>query len=119
MWMAYPWDWMVDAMEKLTESMKEYKARWFQEHKNDPEFREKRAEAVKRYQERKMQEDPEGFLEIRREIKRQSMRRHYVKRADMTEEELEEERRKTRERVAKYRERKKIEKAMLAAMKGE
>lgn len=114
------WDWVVDVMTKLTENMKEYKAKWFQEHKDDPEFRAKRYEAVKRYQAQKMAEDPEGFTESMREYARRSQRKHYVKRSDMTEEELEESRRKTRERVAEYRRRKKAEKAAQeAAQKGE
>ena len=118
--MAGIWDWVVDTMTKLTENMKEYKAKWFQEHKDDPEFRKKRQEASDRYHARKMAEDPEGFRETLRETNRKSMKKQYAKkRAAMTEEELEEYRRKTRERVAKYRERKKLEKAAQAVMRGE
>lgn len=115
------WDWVVDIMEKLTENMKEYKAKWFQDHKDDPEFRAKRQEAVDRYRARKMAEDPEGFAEYRRKIANESAKKSRAKqRASWTEEELEEYRRKTRERIAEYRRRKKAEKAAQeAAQKGE
>lgn len=114
------WDWVVDIMKKTADEIKEYMAQYFQEHKDDPDFRARRYETVKRYRARKMEEDPEGFIENQREYSRRSHRKNYVKRSDMTEEELEENRRKTRERVAEYRRRKKAEKAAQeAAQKGE
>lgn len=95
-------DWMVDRMEKLTENMKEYKRQWEAAHKE--QRREQNLEAVKRYRERKMQDDPDGFREHRNAIARESMKKTYAKkRAAMTPEELEEYRRKTRERVARIR----------------
>ena len=97
---------MVNKMEKLTENMKEYKRQWEAEHKE--QRRSQNLEAVKRYQERKMQEDPEGFREYRNAAARKSMKKSYAKkRAEMTWEELEDYRRKTRERVARIRAEKK------------
>lgn len=93
------------------EAAKEYMAKWYNQKKKDPEFRAKRQEAVDRYRQRKAEEDPEGFREYRREIQNRSSRNVYNrKRAAMTEEELEEYRRKTRERVAAIRAKKKAEK---------
>lgn len=96
------WGWMVDKMEKLTENMKEYKRKWEAEHK---ELRRKQnLAAVKRYQEKLRNEDEEGFRAKRNEIAKKSAKKSYAKkRAEMTPEELEEYRRKTRERVARIR----------------
>ena len=69
--------------------------KYYATHKDDPEFKERKMEAT-----------------------RKSVKKSYrKKRAAMTEEELEEFRRKTRERVAKYREKKKAEKLALEATK--
>ena len=105
------WEWAVWIMNKAEEILKEQKAKWYQKNKRDPAFRERRQEAVDRYRERKMEEDPEGFKEFRREIQNKAQKKYAArKRAEMTEEELEEYRRKTRERIAAYRARKKAEK---------
>ena len=105
------WEWMVWVMKKAEDILKEQKARWYQRNKSDPAFRERRQEAVDRYRERKMEEDPEGFIEYRREIQNKSQKKYAArKRAEMSEEELEEYRRKTRERIAAYRAKKKAEK---------
>lgn len=79
---------------------------WTEKH---PEERHKQVyEAVKRYQERK-KDDPE-FWEKARAASAKSMRKSYAKkRAEMTPEELEEYRRKTRERVRAIRAKKKAE----------
>ena len=105
------WGWVIDMLKDGVDATKEYMAQWYQSKKNDPEFRAKRQEAVDRYRQRKAEEDPEGFKEYRREIQNRSSRNVYArKRAAMTEEELEEYRKKTRERIAKYRAKKKAEK---------
>ena len=110
------WGWVIDMLKDGVDATKEYMAQWYQSKKSDPEFRAKRQEAVDRYRQRKTEEDPEGFKEYRREIQNRSSRNVYArKRAAMTEEELEEYRRKTRERVARIRARKKAEKLALEA----
>ena len=112
------WDWMVEKMENLTENMKEYKRRWEAEHKE--KRRSQNLEAVRRYQEKKIQEDPEAFREYRNAASRESMKKSYAKkRAAMTPEELEEYRRKTRERVARIRAEKKARAAAAAESKPE
>jgi hypothetical protein len=68
---------------------------------------------------KKRETDPE-FMERLRESNRKSTHNLYVKkRAAMTEEELEEYRKKTRERIAKYRAKKKAEKLALEAADNE
>ena len=108
-------------MKKTSDEVKEYMAQYFQSRKNEPEFKARRNEASKRYHDKKMAEDPEGFRETLRETNRKSMKKQYAKkRAAMTEEELEEYRRVTRERVAAIRARKKAAKlAEQAAQRGE
>lgn len=97
-------------MTKSTERVK----KWIENHPD--ERREQNRDAAKRYRDRN-KDNPE-YLERTREHARASMKKSYAKkRAAMTEEELEEFRRKTRERVAKYRARKKAEKLALEAMK--
>lgn len=102
-------------MVKSTERVR----KWIENHPD--ERREQNRDAAKRYRDRN-KDNPE-YLERTREHARASMKKSYAKkRAAMTEEELEEFRRKTRERVAKYREKKKTEKlaaeAAEAAKKG-
>lgn len=69
------------------------------------------AKANKKYMEKKRATDPE-FMERRREAVRKA---HAKSRASMTEEEIEEFRRKERERVKKYYAKKKAEKLALEA----
>ena len=95
---------------KSEEEIKEYMAQWYKKNKDDPEFKAKRYEAIDRYRDKKMKEDPEGFKEYRKEINNKAQKKYAArKRAEMTEEELEEYRKKTRERIAKYRAKKKAE----------
>ena len=102
------WGWMVNTMTKLTENMKEYKRKWEAEHKEIRRMQNR--EAVKRYTEKKLAEDEEGFRAYHNEIARATAKKSYAKkRASMTPEELEEYRRKTRERVAAIRKKKKAE----------
>ena len=96
--------------------MREYKRKWEAEHKEIR--REQNKEAVKRYREKKKAEDPEGFIEKRREVSRKSAKKMYRIRMDnMTEKELEEYRAKKAEEMRKYRAKKKAEK--LAAQEKE
>ena len=105
------WDWMVWVMDKADKILKEQKAKWYQKNKSDPAFREKRQEAVDRYRERKMEEDPEGFRKYRREIQNKSQQKYAArKRAEMTPEELAAFKAKEAERIRKYRAKKKAEK---------
>ena len=98
-------EWVFEIMK----DRKEYLSRLYQEQK--VERREKNLEAVKRYNEREMKKDPEGFKERKREINKVAAKKYYEKkRANMTPEELEEIRRKNRERVAAIRAKKKLEK---------
>jgi len=95
-------------MTKSTERVK----KWIENHPD--ERREQNRDAAKRYRDRN-KDNPE-YLERTREHARVSMKKSYAKkRAAMTEEELEEYRRKTRERVARIRARKKAEKLSLEA----
>ena len=94
--------------EKGKEKIQECKRKWRETHMD--QVRKENKEAVKRYRDRKYEEDPEGFREYRNASARESMKRSYAKkRAAMTEEELEEYRRVTRERVAAIRAKKKAE----------
>lgn len=96
------YEWLVDA-----ESAK----RWIE---LDPEVRRKQVrEAVRRYAERN-KDNPE-YKQRRLEQNRKSMKKQYRKRrANMTEEELDVHRAKTREAVRRYRARKKAEKELKA-----
>lgn len=95
-------------MTKSTERVK----KWIENHPD--ERGEQNRRAALKYRE-KNKDNPE-FMERLRETNRKSrVKRYHEKRAAMTEEELEEYRRKTRERVAKIRARKKAEKLALEA----
>lgn len=108
------WDWMVEKMENLTENMKEYKRRWEAEHKE--KRRSQNLEAVKRYQEKLRSEDEEGFKAKHNEIAKASAKKRYAeKKAQMTPEELEEQRRKNAEKMRKYREKKRLQAQQLTA----
>ena len=97
------WDWMIDMAEKSTERVRKWR------QMNEERTKELNRQASLRYIE-KNKDDPE-FVEHRRKLNRESMRRTYAKkRAEMTPEELEEYRRKTRERVARIRAAKKAAK---------
>ena len=94
------WDWMIDMAKKSTEAV--YK--WSQEN------RERRKamtnKAVRKY--REVHKDDPEYLERKRKTDRKSSKKYYHKTmASMTPEELEEHRRKVRERVAACRARKK------------
>ena len=106
------WEWVVSGMAKLTEDMREYKRRWEMEHKETR--KEQNLEAVKRYQKKKMNEDPESYIEKVREVNKKAAKKYYAKRrAEMTPEELEERRRKAREQMRAVRARRKAEKEAL------
>lgn len=104
--------WVKDMTKKSTEAVREWT-------KRNPERRKEqnRKAALKYYNNNK--DDPE-FRERVRENNKESMKRAYhKKRAAMTEEELEEYRRVTRERIAAIRAKKKAEKlAQQAAKEG-
>ena len=90
------WDWVCEMAEKSTERVREWRKM------NQERTKELNRQAALRYIE-KNKDDPE-FIEHRKQLNRESMRRTYAKkRAEMTPEELEEYRRKTRERVARIR----------------
>jgi hypothetical protein len=94
---------MVKVMEKSTERVR----KWAMKHP-DERKEQNRIAAKKYYATHK--DDPE-FKERKMEATRKSVKKSYAKkRAAMTEEELEEYRRKTRERIAIYRAKKKAEK---------
>ena len=97
------WEWVIDMAEKSTERVRKWRGM------NQERTKELSRQASLRYID-KNKDDPE-FVEHRRKLNRESMRRTYAaKRAAMTPEELEEYRRKTRERVARIRAAKKAEK---------
>lgn len=105
------WEWEIDDMAMSEEEYKEYhrqKSReWNAAH---PErVKETNRKAVRKYY-AKMRNDPE-YVQKRRDANAENMRNSYnKKRSEMTEEELEEYRRVTRERVRAIRARKKAEK---------
>ena len=97
-------EWMIIMGEKSTERVRKWR------QMNQERAKELSRQASLRYID-KNKGDPE-FVEHRRKLNRESMRRTYAaKRAEMTPEELEEYRRKTRERVAAIRAKKKAEQA--------
>lgn len=99
-------------MEKSTERVR----KWTMKHPDERKAQNRIA--AKKYRDKKMK-NPE-YVENERERVKEAVKKSYrKKRAAMTEEELEEFRRKTRERVAKYREKKKAEKLALEATKNE
>lgn len=99
-------------MEKSTERVR----KWTMNHP-DERKEQNRIAAKKYYSTHK--DDPE-FLERKKESTRKSVSKSYYKRrAAMTPEELEEERAKLREKMRKYREKKKAEKLALEALKNE
>jgi len=101
------WDWMVNIMDEIKDRT-EYYAQWYQDHKE--EVRPRNLEAVKKYREKKMKEDPEGFLERKRETEKKSSKKYYAKkRAEMTPEEIEERRRRNRESMRALRAKRKLE----------
>ena len=99
-------------MVKSTERVR----KWIENHPD--ERREQNRDAAKRYRDRN-KDNPE-FMERLRETNRKSrVKRYHEKRAAMTEEELEAERAKLREKMRQYRARKKAEKLALEAAKNE
>lgn len=103
------------------DELKAYHIRKTQEWRaaNPDRKKEIDAKAHKKYMQKKRETDPE-FMERLKASNRKSTHNLYVKkRAAMTEEELEEYRKKTRERIAKYREKKKAEKLALEAAEKE
>lgn len=100
------WEWIAEMAKTSTERVR----RWIEKHPDRK--KEQDARANKKYMEKK-KNDPE-FMERRRAMVNESMRRSYHKRrAAMTPEELEEERARLREKMRKYREKKKAEKAAM------
>ena len=94
--------WVKDMAKNSTEAVREWT-------KKNPERRkEQNRKAAARYAE-KNKDNPE-YIKRRHEIDNRSKKKaYYAKRASMTEEELEEYRRVTRERVAAIRAKKKAE----------
>lgn len=89
-------DWVFEMAEKSTKRVRKWRAM------NQERMRELSRKSSAAYRDRH-KDDPE-FLEKRREQARKSaVKRYAEKRAEMTPEEIEEYRRKTRERVAKSR----------------
>lgn len=113
MWMASVWDWMVEIFMK--DNSTERVRQWTME--NPERRREQNRKSAKAYYERNIG-DPE-YVEKRRKQKAASARKHYTPVSEMTPEELEEIRAYRREAARKYRERKKLEQAMLKVQKGE
>lgn len=102
------WDWIIMKADEL----KEYHNRKHEEwRKENPErWKEINYKAHRKYLAGKQETDP-GFMARREETHKKAQSRYQArKRAEMTEEELEEYRRKTRERIAAYRAKKKAEK---------
>lgn len=96
------WDWVVDMAEKSTERVREWR------RMNQERTKELSRKSSKAYRERH-KDEPE-FIKRERETSRRTSARNYAKkRAEMTPEELEEYRRKTRERVARIRAAKKAQ----------
>ena len=96
-------DWMIDMAGKSTERVRKWRAM------NQERMRELSRKSSKAYRERN-KDNPE-FIEREREASRRTSATYYAKkRAEMTPEELEEYRRKTRERVARIRAAKKLAK---------
>ena len=102
----------MDMANKSTEAVRE----WTKKH---PERRkEQNRKAALRYIE-KNKEDPE-FINHRRELNKESMKRNYhKKRAAMTEEELAEYRKKRAAEMREYRAKKKAEKLAQEAAEAE
>ena len=97
------WDWMIDMAEKSTERVRKWR------EMNQERMRELSRKSSAAYRERN-KDNPE-FIERERATSRRSSAKNYAKkRAEMTPEELEEYRRKTRERVARIRAAKKATK---------
>lgn len=93
-------DWMFNMAEKSTERVRKWRAM------NQERMRELSRKSSAAYRERN-KDNPE-FIERERESSRRTSATYYAKkRAEMTPEELEEYRRKTRERVARIRAEKK------------
>lgn len=98
------WEWMV----AFVTDRSEYYSKWYQEHKENVKGRN--LEAVRRYQEKKINEDPDGYLEKKREVGKKASKKYYAKkRSEMTPEEIEERRRITREKMREIRARRKLE----------
>lgn len=96
-------EWVLDMTEKSTERVRKWRAM------NQERMRELSRKSSAAYRERN-KDNPE-FIERERATSRRSSAKNYAKkRASMTPEELEEYRRKTRERVARIRAAKKAAK---------
>ena len=97
------WEWVIDMAEKSTERVRKWRGM------NQERMKELSRKSSAAYRERN-KDNPE-FIERERATSRRTSARNYAKkRAAMTPEELEEYRRKTRERVARIRAAKKAEK---------
>lgn len=97
------WEWVIDMTEKSTERVRKWR------QMNQERMRELSRKSSAAYRERN-KDNPE-FIERERAASRRSSARNYAKkRAEMTPEELDEYRRKTRERVARIRAAKKAAK---------
>ena len=96
-------DWVFDMAEKSTERVRRWRAM------NEDRKKEINRKAAKTYYD-KNKDDPE-FMNRRREQKAEWARKNYQPAAEMTPEELEEHRRKNRERMAAYRAAKKAQAA--------
>lgn len=103
------WGWFVMKSEEMKQKAIERVREW--RAANPERKKEIDSRANKKYIAKKRATDPE-FMERRREAVR---KQHAKARAAMTEEELNEHRRKERERIAAYRARKKAEKLALEA----
>lgn len=96
------WDWVCDMAEKSTERVREWRK------VNQERMRELSRKSSAAYRERN--KDNLDYIERERETSRRTSARNYAKkRAEMTPEELEEYRKKTRERIAALRKKKKEE----------
>ena len=101
---------MRKAMDDVKDKIKEYQSKWYQDHKDDPKRKAQTYKAHRTYLKKKEETDPE-WTERRKAYKRADQKKRAAKqRAAMTEEELNEYRRKERERIAAYRAKKKAEK---------
>ena len=97
------WGWVMSELKTSTERVRKWRAM------NEERKKELSRKSSKAYRERH-KDDPEYIKRERETSRRSSAKYDAKKRAAMTPEELEEFRRKTRERVAAIRAQKKLEK---------
>lgn len=112
------WDWEWD-LEMNNEELREYhhqkNVEWWQANKGNPGRKQRNREAVQKYTEKRMAEDPEEYRETIRKSKREWAKRNYENlKASMTEEEHEKRKAYMREYVRKRREAARAEKLALA-----